>query len=451
MKRGRAVFIALAAALFASVAPAFGDAPFTLAHSPGGFAFWYLQRSDAHETVLLGGFNDGWVLAHPDRSATPVVGAALSRYGPKSLPAGDFNEELKDVRAHCGLLAGPMYSTFSLEAHPAEFGEALDLCFGILSEPALRASDLEKIRKGSEAGHLRMMERPEAIAGLLMRRATLGDAPFARWEEPEAIAAVTPADVDAWRSAVFARDNLTIVVVGSLDVDAAAAMIDKTFVRLPEHAAPAPTAPPAINFSGRTILLEKPGEQTAILLEGGLDLVLGEGPVALVGVNVLGGGLDRRLSKAVRGELGATYGISAGLGQFTPTQRYIAIRSALANDLAPAALARVREVYATWRRDGVTEEENSSAREQLASGFDKNSETSSGRAYGLLALLRGGASAAYEANYTDNLRRIDSDRVNLLLRDKAPERLTTVIVAPSASGFNADCVIHSIDEAATCK
>ena len=442
---------ALLCAVAGFAAPVAADELFSRATSPAGVPFWYLQRADALTTTLLAGFADGFPLAHPDKIGAPIVGSVLMRFGPKGSSAGDFDEQLKDVEARCGLSAAPMSTTFSVEAKPDDFGDALDLCFGFVTEPALREADLDKIRKSAVAGRERMMESREAIASLVMRRLTQADSPFSKWSEPKAIAAATPADIDQWRREVFARDNLTIVAVGAQDAAAVGALIDKSIGQLPEKSAPAPTTPPTPVFPAKTIVLEKDGDQTAVNMEGYLDLALGEGPIALVGANVLGGGLDRRLSKAVRGELGATYGISAGLGQITPRQRTFSIRTAMSNDLAAAGLKRIREVYDVWRRDGVTAEEVEPAREQLANGFDKSAASSSGKAYGLLSLLRGGANAEYEASYNDRLRKVDVDTVNALLKAKTPAALTTVIVASKADGLGADCVIHAIEEVDTCK
>ncbi len=445
--------IALAAgALLACLsAPAGATETFTQATSPGGIPFWYLQRADTPMNVLYAGFADGFALAHPDKIATPIVGSSLLRYGPAGRSSGDYSEALKDVEAHCGVSPSPMFTTFQVESEPGDFADALDLCFQMLTKPALRSADIEKIRQSAIAGRQRTMDNREALAALLLRRVTQADSPFGAWSEPASIAAVTPEDVDLWRREIFARANLTIVAVGAAAAGAFGPLVDKAFGQLPETGSPGPQTPPTPAFPAKTIVLEREGSQTAVVLEGPLDLAQGEGPVALIGGNALGGGLDRRLSKAVRGELGATYGISAGLGQITPRQRTFSIRSAMSNELAAAGLKRSREVYETWRTGGITEDEAASAREQLASGFEKNAETPSGKAFALLSLLRSGATAEYEANYSQILRSTDAGKVNALIRDKMPPKLTTAIVASKADGLDADCVIHDIEETAKCR
>jgi zinc protease len=431
-------------------APAAALETFQRATTPGGLPFWILTRPDADRAVIMGGFNDTFALTHPERIATPNVGATLLRRGPRDISAGEFNERLNDVRAQCGLSTAPMFATLVAQAAPADLGDALDLCMRVIIEPALRERDLDHIRRDAVASRRRLEENREALASMLMRRLTQADAPFGRWNDPDEVARVSTDDVDEWRRDTFTRDGLVIVAVGALDAAALGPIIDRAFGQLPASGG-ARVAAPAPVFPDKTIVLERPGEQTAMVMEGPLDIPPDQAPVSFIGNNVLGGGLDRRLSKAVRGELGATYGISSSVVLLAPGQRYLRIGSALANDLAAVGVKRAREVYESWRLDGVTEDEAASARAQLASGFERNVETPYGKAYALLSLLRVGRSAEDEAAYVDRLRAIPTEAVNRLLRDKAPARLTTILVAPSAALFGADCVIHELAEVDRCR
>jgi zinc protease len=423
---------------------------FQRATTPGGLPFWYLTRPDADRAVIMGGFNDTFALTHPDRIATPNVGAALLRRGPRDISAGEFNERLNDVRAQCGISTAPMFATLVAQAAPADIGDALDLCMDVIAAPALRERDLDHIGQDAVANRRRLEENREALASMLMRRLTQAGAPFGRWNDPEEVARVSTADVEQWRRDTFSRDGLMIVAVGAIDAATLGPIIDRAFGQLPATGGARVAAPPPV-FSDKTIVFERPGEQTAMVMEGPIDIPPDQAPIAFIGNNVLGGGLDRRLSKAVRGELGATYGISSSVFLLAPGQRYLRIGSALANDLAVVGIGRTREVYERWRLEGVTEDEAASARAQLASGFERNVETPYGKAFALLSLLRVGRSAEDEAEYVDRLRAIPTDAVNRLLRDKAPARLTTVLVAPSAAGLGADCVIHAIAEIDSCR
>lgn len=447
---GRSLFAAL---LLLPLAPAPAPAAemFQLARSPGGLPFWHVRRKDEPRAVLVGSFYDAFALAHPDKISTALVGASLMESGPRGMSEGEFNELLKDTQARCGISAGAMSSSFSVEAKPEDLGDALDTCFRALNEPALRGKDFVRLRKSAVESRSRLETNRGALAGHLMRRLTWGASPFARWSEPDEIAKISAEDVETWRRAVFARDNLIIVAVGAPDAAEFGALIDRGFGGLPENAAVSAgaVAPPA--YPAKTIVFEKDGEQTALLIEGALDIDNAEGPAATAGNNVLGGGMDRRLGRAVRGEQGATYSISSGLGQLAPGLRTFSVRSALANDLAASAIARARAEIERWRADGATPQEVEAARGQLAAGFDKSAESPGGKAFALVSMLRTGRTAQDEALYTQKLRALGADEVNRVIREKMPRVLTTIIVAPKAEGLGADCVIRAIAEIDTCR
>ena len=432
-------------------APALAAEIFSPAVSPGGLPFWYLQRKDEPRAIVVGSFLDAFALKYPDKIAAPVVGASIMNRGPKGVSAGEYSEQLKDTQARCGVSNDAMSATFSVETKPEDLAGALDVCFRVVTDPALRDIDFERLRKASKVSRERLETNRNGLASYVMRRLTWAAAPFSRWSEPEEIAKITAADVDLWRREIFARDNLVLVAVGSQEAATFGALIDHSFGALPEMAAAASGVAPSPVYSGKTIVYELAGEQTALVMEGPLAIETQEAQAATIGNNVLGGGMDRRLGRAVRGEQGATYGISSGIGALAPGLRTLSIRSALANDLAIAALARVREEFARWRKDGASEAEVAASRGSLATSFDRSVESPGGKAFTLVQMLRTRRTAEDEAFYIDRLRATDVAEVNRVLREKMPERLTTVIVAPKAEGFAADCVIRAVSEIDRCR
>jgi zinc protease len=307
------------------------------------------------------------------------------------------------------------------------------------------------LRRASVVGRARMGNNPNALAGYLMRRLTWGHAPFSRWSEPEEIAKIGAGEVDLWRREVLARDNLTIIAVGPLDAASFGVLIDRSFGHLPEKAATTTGLAPAPLYPAKTIVFERPGDQTVLLMEGALTIEPAESQAAAIGNNVLGGGSDGRLGRAVRGEQGATYGISSGMGVLAPGRRTFSIRSALASDLAAAALRRVRDETDRWRHEGVSEAEAAWSRSRLAANADRGVETPGGKVAALLSMLRNGRTAEDEAGYVEALRATSTAEINRVLRERVPAPMTTLIVTPKADGLGADCVIRDVGDIETCR
>ena len=420
--------------------------------TPGGLSFWYLQRPEAHRSTVVAGFADVFALNHPDKIGAPAVGASLLRSGPKGITAGEFNEQLRDLQAGGGVSAAPMTATFSVEAKPEDLGAAMDLYIRILTEPALRQRDLTRYQKSNVIARAQIENSPTSIAAWLTRRLTMGNSPFGNWSEPEAIGKVTLEDIDQWRREVFARDNATIIAVGKEDAATFAAHIDRAWSRLPEKARAREGEAPKLSFNGKTIVLEREMQQTAVVMQGPLEFgSLAEALAFTIGNNAFGGGMDRRLGRAIRQGQGATYGIGSSVGQPTPRQRTFNISSSFGHDLAAGAIARTKQEYDKWRREGVSEQEAAASRSLLATGFDRGVESPGGKAQALLSMFRSGRTAQEEATYTERLRGIGVAEVNRIVREKAPEKFTTVIVAPKAEGFGADCVIKALEEIDRCR
>ncbi len=424
---------------------------FKLVKSPGGIEFWHLQRDAWPRAVVLGNFLDSFALAHPEKIATALVASALSTSGPKDMPPGEFNEQVKDLRGNGSLGAQAMQTSFFVEARPADIGEALDLYFGSILNPALREEDFSRLRQRSRANRARMLADSGSLSNYLLNRLTLDDGPFGRWSDPDEIEKITAEDVAQWRREVLARDNLVISAIGNLDAAQFGAMIDRTFGKLPEYAVAGRAPTPKLSISGKTVVLERETAQTAIAMQGELVIEPAEAAAVNIASNVLGGGLDRRLSRAVRGEQGATYGIGAGIGQPFPGVRTFSIRTQLANDLALAALTRAREVYSGWRSGDVSEDEAAPARALLSTQFEKATESPAERAFTLMQMLRTHRSAKDEAEYAQRTRDAPLADINQVLREKMPTKFTTLIIAPKADSFHPDCVIHAVSEVDKCR
>jgi zinc protease len=442
------------AALLVVAASGAADAKefFRSAKTPGGLTFWHLQRPESPRSTIIGSFGDDFALRHPDKIGAPAVGPSLLRSGPRGVSAGEFDEQLRDIQAGGGVSSSAMYATFTVEAKPEDIGEAIELYVKVLTEPALRDRDLERYKKNATTARAQMETSPSAIASWLSRRLVYGSSPFANWTEPEAIGRVTLADIDQWRREVFARDNVTIVAVGREDAATFGAHIDRAYGKLPEKAATGGAKPPALSFSGKTVVLERAMSQTAVAMLARLELdALTDVMAFNIGNNAFGGGMDRRLGRAIRQGQGATYGIGSSIGQPAPGQRTLGISSSLAHDLAAGAIAKTLEEYGRWKREGLTEAEMAASRSLLATSFDRSTESPGGKAFSLLSLLRAGRAVEDEAGYTETFRSISLDHVNRVVREKAPERFTTVIVAPSAQGFDADCVIRVLEEIESCR
>jgi zinc protease len=154
----------------------------------------------------------------------------------------------------------------------------------------------------------------------------------------------------------------------------------------------------------------------------------------------------------VREGLGATYGIRAGFQQMHPAAFTMVISTAVDSSKAAAALAAIRKEYAQFRAEGVTEAEVGAIKTKLITEGREQLRRSPAVAHRVRELTLAGFPVDYLATYEARVQALGAATVNEGIRTRFPvEPLTIVVVAPSAEGLGADCVIKSPDEIARCE
>src|SRR5439155_12761243 len=128
------------------------------------------------------------------------------------------------------------------------------------------------------------------------------------------------------------------------------------------------------------------------------------------------------------------------------------IRSAVANDKVAAVLPAIREVYARFLAEGVTDEELEPLKRAQAASYRDRLRRASSLAGTLMPLLLQNFPDDYLATYEQRLRAHDRAAINADVAAKFPKPpLTMVVVAPSAASLRADCVIKAPAEIGRCE
>jgi zinc protease len=210
---------------------------------------------------------------------------------------------------------------------------------------------------------------------------------------------------------------------------------------------------PLVRSSGKLVVLERPVVQTIISAGAPTGIAITPDIVrSQMAVEVLGRGFNGRLLKAVRERLGAAYGISAVLQTVDATTRALFIHTPVANDKAKEALATIRSEYARFVADGVTDEEVGPLKSAYISRNHDLTRRSPALAGLILGLTLQNFPDDYIAGYAARVRAFDRAAINEDIRTKfPPPPLTFMMLAPSAEGLGADCVIRSPEEIARCE
>jgi zinc protease len=415
--------------------------------TPAGVRFALAPRPTSPVVALSFSWRDGFGEARPGREGLSGLAAAWHAAGPRGVSEAEFREDLRDEGIGLSLGTFNGLTVGSLSAPLDRIETAAERLRTLLLEPALNDTTLARLKRQRRAALAQARETPGTAARTAALTMVAGGSPFVLELVAPArstVADVSRPDIEAWRAAVLARDNLVVAAAGPIAEPDLIRLVDRIFGELPERASAPERAPVPLRTDRRTIVIERPVAQTTILLAGptGLDPRDEAGATrAGLAVQILSAGQTSRLFRAVRVELGATYGTSADLVSVGGTAQILLISTAVDHALAPKALATLRAQYERFHRDGVSEVEVAPVRARLANAL----EDGFGRvdvAGRLRAAMAAGREPAGVAAQPARVSAVTAAEINALITERFPAPpLATVIVAPSAEGYEADCVV----------
>ncbi len=257
--------------------------------------------------------------------------ASMAKEGVAGLPsAAALADAIDDIGSSISVSAGSESTTVTIVTLKENLDRALELTSRIVREPshltpsAESGAALERLRQRSLSGLEMSKGNPEAIANERLAAALFGDTPRGRPATPEALNAITAADVAARHRASMVPNGATLSVAGDVTMDELKALAEKNFASWNPASVTAPAAPtpvasaPAANASaaaGLVIeLVDLPGTQAQMLLGVKTAPRLAADYDALsVAVNVLGGPLVGRLEQNIRERNRWAYGARAGM------------------------------------------------------------------------------------------------------------------------------------------
>jgi zinc protease len=428
--------------------------------TPRGVRYAFLPQPFEDRVALSFSWWDGFAQARPGQELLGRLSVAWLQAGTERLPEGQFREELRDDQIRLEFGTGNRTTGGSLTAPPEKLHLAAERLREVLVTPALSERALARLRRRHASNFEQARETPGTLARSMLIELLAGESPFIP-EEAGASVQLRDAErlgrpeVEAWRQAVLARDSLVVAAAGRSTEEAIVAAIDRAFGELPEQSNL--PLPPNTTFRRdvRTIVIERPVSQTSLVLGGGSSLVWADErnqPLSGIALNAFATGPTSRLFRAVRDELGASYGSTAALPMIGGAARYLIVSSSVDPASAPQALAVIRAEYDRFRQEGLTPTEFEAARARLVNGLEEQARRAGPASALLRDLLRQGRNAAEGPAVLEHLRhRLTREEVNAHVRERWPELpLTTVIVAPSAEGLAADCVVRRHEEPERC-
>ncbi len=184
---------------------------------------------------------------------------------------------------------------------------------------------------------------------------------------PESLGGIGREEIVDYYSSHYTTDSIVIAVAGNFDPDRIAAQFDEGLARLgrrkPEHVWKDNPYRQSFSVKVRDI------EQTHICLAYPTIPLGHDSHYAMVLMNsIFGGSMSSRLFQNIREEKGLAYSV-ASMNVSSSRSGFFNIYAGIAHDKAKEAVDAIREEILRLKKDGVTDEELTMAKEQVKSSY----------------------------------------------------------------------------------
>jgi len=353
---------------------AFGQAPAQAAAkiqrvtSPGGIEAWLVQDATVPLVAMQFAFRGGSAQDPANKPGVAQLMADNLDEGAGDLDSNAYHERLERRAIQMNFNVTRDHIRGSLRMLKNNRDEAFDLLRLALTAPRFDTEPLERVRAQTMSILRRESVTPGSIAGNKFFAAGFSNHPYAHAPRGtlDSVPTITADDLRAYRQKVFARDGLTVAVVGDIDATTLGQLLDKTFGALSAKGdlAPVPEVTLATGDSRVFVPLDVP--QTNILFGG--PSIKRDDPdfmTAYIVNHIIGGGsLSSRLYHEVREKRGLVYSVSTSLWWMDKTSIFLG-NTATRADRANETIERITAELKRIAGEGPTQQELDEAKSYL--------------------------------------------------------------------------------------
>ncbi|WP_244500155.1 M16 family metallopeptidase [Methyloceanibacter superfactus] len=354
--------------------------------SPGGIKAWLVESHANPLIAIRFAFRGGASQDAPRKEGVAYFVTAMMDEGAGDLDATAFQEREQELAMRMDIDAGRDVMLGTVQTLTENKDEVFELVRLVLSQPRFDEDAMERVRAQILAGLKFDENDPETVASLAWDKLAFRDHPYGRRKAPPpSMAAITRDDLRDYVKRVFARDKLSISVVGDIDAEALGKALDTMFGDLPEHSdlvtvaeAKLPTGP-----TREVIVMDVP-QSVAQFGHTGIgrqddDFI----PAYVLNYIIGGGGFSSRLMEEVREKRGLAYSVYSNLYPYQHAAVFIG-HVATKNEAVGQSLAVIEEELQRLAEQGPSAEELESAKAYLTGAYALRFESSSSIASQLL-------------------------------------------------------------------
>lgn len=352
--------------------------------SPGGIEAWLVQDRSVPLIAIKFAFGGGSAQDPVGREGRANFMSAMLDEGAGDLDSQTFQERMEDIAMRLSFEETRDHFYGSFQTLSENKDAAAALLHLALSQPRFDSEAIERMRRQILANLAYAKRDPRRVASTEWFKTAFPGHPYGRAPQgtPDSVGAITAADLEAYRSAVFAKDNLKIAVVGDIGEAELGQLLDVIFGDLPEKAnlSAVPDTTPVTGGVQQVIDMPVP-QSVAVFGLGSLARKDPDFMPAFVLNHILGGGgFSSRLMEEVREKRGLAYSVYSYHNPLTNAAIYMG-SVATKNESIAESLEVIREQLEIMATTGPSEQDLVDAKNYLTGSyalrFDSNSKIAS--------------------------------------------------------------------------
>lgn len=281
--------------------------------SPGGIKAWLVEERGIPLVTMQFAFEGGSTQDPEDKPGVAHLISALLDEGAGKLSSAEFQARAEELAIKLSYTAGRDYFYGSFQALSENLPESIELLRLSLNEPRFDADAVERMRRQIAAGLKFDAKNPSRVASKAWYQLAFAGHPYARPVKGsvESLSAMGAEDLRDFKRRVFARDKLTVAVVGDIDAATLGRLLDTVFGKLPAKGDLSPVSPVDLPKSADPKIVEMNVPQSTVQFgNGAIDRKDKDYYAAYVLNHILGGGgFSSRLMEEVREKRGLAYGV----------------------------------------------------------------------------------------------------------------------------------------------
>lgn len=339
--------------------------------SKGGITAWLVNEPSIPMISLNIAFKGGSSSDPKDKLGATYLMAGLLEEGAGDMDATEFRRATEELATSFSFDSSRERISISAEFLTETKEESVALLKTAIVNPAFNDTAFERTKAQVVSIVSRNETDPQEIASAAFNKIAFAGHPYADPFQgtPETVAGLTQQDMRDAHQRTMTKDRLYVGVVGDINAQELAVLLDELFGELPDTGADFPK-PITFQASGGTTVVDFDTPQSVALWgHAGIDQKDPDFFAAFVMNRILGGGgFTSRLTEEVREKRGLTYGVYSYIANMDYANFYGGSVSS-ANDRIGQALEVIKSEWARMAQGGVTDQELEAAKKYMTGSY----------------------------------------------------------------------------------